>query len=160
MNTRREKQSDISLLCNPVTPTCAKFGSYIHPSHQSSPVSYAGVPPSNNFRAGPPTTPVRAALQPLKLEIVIAAPCSSTPNEPASTQSKSSDDTDGGGVAGGGGGWCWRLIFTLDSPSSPLDCRVYLPTQLASAEDRQTDNERRGVGARQEGWKVARRRRH
>lgn len=45
------------------------------------------------------------------------------------------------------GGWCWRLIFTLDSPSSPLDCRVYLPTQLASAEDRQTDNERRGGGS-------------
>ena len=46
-------------------------------------------------------------------------------NEPASTQSKSSDDTDVG-----------RLIFTLDSPSSPLDCDVYLPTQLVSAEDR------------------------
>lgn len=45
------------------------------------------------------------------------------------------------------GGWRWRLIFTLDSLSSPLDCRVYLPTQLASAEDRQTDNERRGGGS-------------
>lgn len=59
-------------------------------------------------------------------------------NEPASTLSKSSDDTDGGGAEEGG---CWRLIFTLDSPSSPLDCRVYLPTQLASAEDRQTDRQ-------------------
>lgn len=48
---------------------------------------------------------------------------------------------------GVGGWWCWRLIFTLDSPSSPLDCRVYLPTQLASAEDRQTDNERWGGGS-------------
>lgn len=44
-----------------------------------------------------------------------------------SHQSKSSDDTDVG-----------RLIFTLDSPSSPLDCCVYLPTQLVSGEDRQT----------------------
>lgn len=61
-------------------------------------------------------------------------------------------------AAAGGRGGCWRLIFTLDSPSSPLDCRVYLPTQLASAEDRQTDNESRGGGARREGWKVARRR--
>lgn len=110
-------------------------------------------PPLEELQSGPLpiSTPVRAALQPLKLGIVIAAPCSSTPNEPASTQSKSSDDTDGGGVAGGGGelggGWYWRLIFTLDSPSSPLDCRVYLPTQLASAEDRQTDNERWGGGS-------------
>lgn len=57
-------------------------------------------------------------------------------NEPASTQSKSSDDTDVG-----------RLIFTLDSPSSPLDCCVYLPTQLVSGR-RQTDNERG------EGWSL------
>lgn len=48
--------------------------------------------------------------------------------------SKSSDDTDVG-----------RLIFTLDSPSSPLDCRVYLPAQLVSGEDRQTKE-------RSEGW--------
>lgn len=47
------------------------------------------------------------------------------PNEPTSAQSKSSDDTDVG-----------RLIFTLDSPSSPLNCGVYLPTQLVSVEDR------------------------
>lgn len=63
------------------------------------------------------------------------APSSTAPNEPASTQSKSSDDTDVG-----------RLIFTLDSPSSPLDCCVYLPTQLVSEEDRQT---MRGEGG---GW--------
>lgn len=71
---------------------------------------------------------------------------SSATNEPASTQSKSSDDTDGGGNEEGG---CWRLIFTLDSPSSPLDCRVYLPTQLASAKDRQTD--RRWASVRGDG---------
>lgn len=57
-------------------------------------------------------------------------------NEPTSTQSKSSDDTDVG-----------RLIFTLDSPSSPLDCCVYLLTQLVSGR-RQTDNER------VEGWSL------
>lgn len=55
-------------------------------------------------------------------------------NEPASTQSKSSDDTDAA-----------RLIFTLDSPSSPLRRRVYLPAQLESGEDRQTDEERGGI---------------
>lgn len=45
-------------------------------------------------------------------------------NEPASTRSKSSDDTDAA-----------RLIFTLDSPSSPLHRRVYLPAQLGAGED-------------------------
>lgn len=54
-------------------------------------------------------------------------------NEPASTPSKSSDDTDAA-----------RLIFTLDSPSSPLHRRVYLPAQLESGEDRQTMSGERG----------------
>lgn len=98
-----------------------------------------------------PTRPHLRVLLPLQTRFEpppAEAPClsnsrlvlhpSSATNEPASTLSKSSDDTDGGGAEEGG---CRRLIFTLDSPSSPLDCRVYLPTQLASAEDRQTDRQ-------------------
>lgn len=67
---------------------------------------------------------------------VIAArggPRSSTLMSLNSTQSKSSDDTDAA-----------RLIFTLDSPSSPLQRRVYLPAQLESGEDRQTTSGERG----------------